>query len=55
MIERTAEAFRSASGLPGDRVERIDALGTEEEVAARILAVMESLRVTGDSGVTDGR
>jgi len=55
MIERTAEAFRSASGLPGDRVERIDALGTEEDVAARILAVIESLRVTGDSGVTDGR
>lgn len=55
MIERTAEAFRSVSGLPGDRVERIDALGTEEEVAARILAVIESLRVTGDSGVTDGR
>jgi dTMP kinase len=55
MIERTAEAFRSVRGLSGDRVERIDAVGTEDEVAARIQTIVESLWVTDRTGADDGQ
>ena len=53
MIERTSEAFRSVRGLPGDRVERIDAMGNEEEVAGRIIAIIESLPMSDPAEISD--
>ncbi len=55
MIENTAAAFRSVSGLPGDCIERIDSRGSEDEVAERIIAIVDSLQRINSSGdVNDG-
>ena len=53
MIEKTSEAFRSVRGLPGDRLERLDALGSEDEVAARITPIIESLPIFDSHGASD--
>ncbi len=43
MIERTAQAFRSVQGLPGDVIHRIEADGSEEKVASLVEEVLNSL------------